>query len=243
MFSVPAATTTAPASTRLTVPSPSTYSTPAASPVFDQNPLDARVGAQLEPAGRPGVVDVGVERRLARVRRAALEAGAAAHAVRVGVRLHRRQLRAERAEAGLDSADALRPVGPLADAEPPLHLLVVRIEVDDEPARLLPLRQVLRVRTQRHLRVDRGRAADTATGDQSDRTAGSAVDQREPDRPPEIVRRLRLPAREVGRGLVRPDLEQEDVPAAIRELACHDSPTRTGADDHDVEALAHPIPR
>ena len=99
------------------------------------------------------------------------------------------------------------------------------------------------MRPQGHLRVDRGRAADAATGDQGDRTAGATVDQRETDRPPEIVRRLRLPPREVGSGLVRPELEQEDAPAAIRELARHDSATRTGADDHDIKSLAHPIPR
>ncbi len=243
MFSVPAATTTAPASTRLVTPSRSTYSTPTASPSSIRTRSTRESARELEPARRPGVVNVGVERRLARVGRAALEARAAAHAVRVGVRPHRLELRAERAEAGLDGADALRPVGSLADPESLLHLVVVRIEVDDEPARLVPLRQVLRVRAQRDLRVDRGRATDAATGDQPDRTAGAAVDQREPDRPPEIVRRLRLPPREVGRRLVRPDLEQEDAAAAIRELAGHDSPTRTGPHDHDVEALAHEIPR
>ena len=211
--------------------------------VLDQDPVDARVGAQLEPARRPGVVDVGVERRLARVRRAALEAGAAAHAVRVGVGAHRLQLRAESAEARLDGAHALPPIRSLADAEPLLHLVVVWIEVDDEPARLVPLGQVLRVRPQRHLRVDRGRAADTATGDQPDGPAGAAVDQGEPDRPPEIVRRLRLPAREVGGGLVRPELQQEHVSPAVRELARHDSAARTGADNDDIEPLAHPIPR
>ena len=61
-------------------------------PVLDHDALDARVRAQLEPARRPGVVDVRVERRLARVRGAALQARAAAHAVRVGVGVHRLEL-------------------------------------------------------------------------------------------------------------------------------------------------------
>ena len=42
---------------------------------------------------------------------------------------------------------------------------------------------------------------------------------------------------------MRAELEQEHAPAAIRELARDDPATRAGADDHDVEALAHPIPR
>ncbi len=247
MFSVPAATTTAPASTLLTVPSSSTYSTPVASPSSIDDPLDACVGAQLEQAGRPGVVDVGVERRLARVRRTALEARAAAHAVRVGVRADRLEFGAECTEAGLDGAHALPPVGALADAQPPLNPVVVRREVGgaegravraDEPARLVPLREVLRVGAQRHLRVDRGRASDTPAGNQPDRAAGPAVDQREPDRPPELVCRLRLPAREIGCGAVRADLQQQHSPAALCELACHDSATRPGADHDDVEPLA-----
>ena len=220
--------------------------------VLDHDPLDARVGAQLEPARRPGVVDVRVERRLAGVRRAALEAGAAAHAVRVGVRAHRLERRAERAEAGLDGAHALRQSVRSRTPSRCLHAVVVRIEVGraerraaraDEPARLVPLREVLRVRAQRDLRVDRRRAADAAAAEQPDRAAGAAVDQREPDRPPEIVRRLCLPAREVGRSLVRAELQQKHAPAAVRELACHDSATRPGADDDHIKTLVHPMPR
>ena len=133
-----------------------------------------------------------------------------------------------------------------------LDAVVVRVEVGraerrapraDDPARLVPLRVVLRVRAQRDLRVDRRRATDAAPAEQRHRAAGAAVDQREPDRPPEVVRRLRLPAREVGGREVRAELEQEDVPAAVGELARDDPAARAGADDHDVEPLAHPIPR
>ena len=99
------------------------------------------------------------------------------------------------------------------------------------------------MRAQRHLRVDRGAAADAAAAEHRDRTAGAAVDQGEPDRPEQLVGRLGLPAGEVGCRLVRAALQQEHAPAALRELARHDPATGAGADDHDVEALAHPIPR
>ena len=162
-------------------------------------------------------------------------------------------VRAERAEAGLDGAHALRPVVALADAEPLLDAVVVRVEVGraerraaraDDAARLVPLRVVLRVRAQRDLRVDRRRCRRrSGPATSADRAAGAAVDQREPDRPPEVVRRLRLPAREVGGGPVRAELEQQHAAAALRELARHDAAARAGADDHDVEPLAHRDPQ
>ena len=96
---------------------------------------------------------------------------------------------------------------------------------------------------QRDLRVDRRRASDAAPAEERDGAAGAAVDQREAHRPEEVVRRLRLPAREVGRGQVRPALEQQYAAAALGELAGDDPAARAGADDHDVEALAHAIPR
>ena len=218
--------------------------------VLDQHALDRRVGAELEQAARPRVVDVGVHRRLAGVRRAALEARAAAHAVRVRVGGDGLELDAEGAEAGLDRADALRPVGALADAEHLLDPVVVRLEVGGgeglaalvrEPARRVPLRDVALVGAQRDLRVDRGRAADAAAGEQGEHLAVGK--RREPQRPPHVVRRLRLPADEVRGREVRADLEQEDVAAALRELACDDAAARAGAHDNDVEVLLHAIPR
>jgi hypothetical protein len=94
-------------------------------------------------------------------------------------------------------------------------------------------------RTQRHFRVDRRRAADAAAADQPDGTSGAAVDHGEPDRPPEVVARLRLPTREVGRGQVRPGLEQQYVAPTLGQLSRHDPAPRAGADDHHIEALAH----
>ena len=41
---------------------------------------------------------------------------------------------------------------------------------------------------------------------------------------------------------MRPDLEQEHVAAALRELARDDTASRAGADDDDVEAVLHAIP-
>ena len=247
MFSVPAATTTAPASTRRAAPSTVDVLDARRLAVLDQHALDARVGAQLELARRPRVVDVGVQRRLAGVRRAALEARAAAHAVRVGVRPNRLERRTELAERRFHRPHALAPVGALADAEPLLDAVVVRrrgrIELNSQTARLFPLRVVLCVRAERHLRVDRRRAADAAPAEQRHCAARAAVDQREADRPPEVVLRLRLPAREVGGGLVRPGLEQQHVPAALGELAGDHAAARTRADDDDVEAFVHEMPR
>ena len=41
---------------------------------------------------------------------------------------------------------------------------------------------------------------------------------------------------------MRAGLEQEDVAAALRELAGDDAPARAGADDDDVEVASHAIP-
>ena len=211
--------------------------------VLDHDALHPSVGAEVEPPGRQGVGDVGVHRRLARVRGTALEARPAPRAVRVRVRAHGLKPGAEAAEGGLDGAHALAPVAALANAEPLLDPVVVRLEVDVEAARLLPFRVVLLVRAKRDLRVDRGGAADAATGDQTDCAAGAAVDEREADRPPEVVGRLRLPASEVGCGLVGPELEQRHAAAALRELARHDAAARARAHHDDVEHVSHPIPR
>ena len=99
------------------------------------------------------------------------------------------------------------------------------------------------MRAQRDLRVDRGAAADAAAAEQRDDTACAAVDRREAHGPEEVVRRLRLPAREVGGRAVRPELEQEHAAAALRELARDHPAAGAGADDDHVEALAHPMPR
>ena len=40
-----------------------------------------------------------------------------------------------------------------------------------------------------------------------------------------------------------PSSSSSTLPAAVRELAGDDPAARAGADDHDVEALAHPMPR
>ena len=221
-------------------------------PVLHDDPLDRGLGAQLEPPGRPGVVDVGVHRRLAGVRRAALQAGAAAHAVRVRVRVHGLEMRAERAEAGLDRVDALAPVRSNADAEPLLDAFVVRAEVatrrtarrrqPTSTARLVPLRVVVVVDAQRDLRVDRRRPADAPGGEERDDPAGAAVDRREPQRPPEVVVRLRLPAREVGGGAVRARLQEQHAAAAVGELPGDDAAAGARADHDDVEPLARAHP-
>jgi len=57
------------------------------------------------------------------------------------------------------------------------------------------------------------------------------------------VRRLRLPAREVGGAKVRSALEQQHVTTALGELARDDAPTGAGPHDDDVESVLHAIPR
>ncbi len=179
--------------------------------VFDQHALDYRLRTQLEPAMGQGVVDVRVHRRLAGVRRTALETGAAAHAVLVRVRPHRLELDAQRAEAGLDRVHALRPVRPLADAEHLLDPVVVglkigrfkrRARVVREPGGGMPLGDVALVGAQGHLRVDRRRAAHAASGEERDDVA--VGERRQAQRPPDVVVRVSLPAHEVRGGAVGP---------------------------------------
>ena len=79
--------------------------------------LDLGVRPQLEDAPRERVGDVGVHRRLAGVRGAALDARAAARAVGVRVRVDRLELGAERPEALVHRVDALLPVGALSHPE------------------------------------------------------------------------------------------------------------------------------
>ena len=108
----------------------------------------------------------------------------------------------------------------------------------------MPLLEIAGVRAERDLRVDGRAAADAPAGDQADDSARAAVDEREANGPPEVVCRLRLPAREVGRREMGPDLEQQDVPPAAGELARDHPAARTRPDDDHVEAVAHPpIPR
>src|SRR5581483_2661740 len=157
---------------------------------------------------------------------------------------------AERAEAAVDRVHAGLPVAPLADAEALLDPLVVRLQVGDrerrravarQPRLRVPLRDVPLVRPQGDLRVDRRRPADAAPGEERD---GVAVgEEAEPDRPPELVRRLRLPAVEVDRGQVRARLEEEDLAPALGELAGDDPAPGAGSDHDDVEAALHAMPR
>ncbi len=218
--------------------------------VLDQHALDRRVRPQLEHASRERVGDVRVHRRLAGVRRAALEAGAALLAVRIRVRGHRLERGAELAERGLDGAHALRPIGALANAEHLLDAGVVRGQVGRserlaalvrEPGRRVPLGEVVPVRAQRDLGVDRGRASDAAAAEERDDVA---VRQRgEAQRPPDVVVRLRLPAREVGGRAVRAALQEQHVASAPAELGGDDASAGARPDHHDVELALHAIPR
>ena len=83
--SAPAATTTTSAADHVHAAVRPEYSTPVASgpaaAILDHHTAHIAVGPQLEPALSPRRMDVGVHRRLAGVRRAALQARAAAHAV------------------------------------------------------------------------------------------------------------------------------------------------------------------
>ena len=221
--------------------------------VLDHDALDVRPCAQLEAARRPGIMDVGVERRLAGVRRATLQARATAHAVRVGVRAHGLEVRPERTEALLDRVNALLPVGALTHTEARLDPVVVRVEVGGaeraparphDPTRGVPLGVVVVGDAKRDLRVHRCRTADAARTEKRNDSPGATVNRGEADRPPEVVVRLRLPAGEVGRRTVRAALEEQDRAPAIGELACDDAATGARSHDDDVEALAHPtIPR
>ena len=250
MFSEPAATTTAPASTVCARRSASTYSTPVASPPsIRMRSTFAFARSSSSPAASASwmyvfIVDlpafVGQPWRHEPQR----------HAVRVRVRAHGLELGAERAEARLERVDALPPVRALAHAEPRLDPVVVRIEVGGgerravlfrQPGRRLPLGDVPVVRAQRDLRVDRRRAADAAAGEERDEPC--LARRREPERPPHVVRRLRLPAREVGGRQVRAGLEQEHVAAPLGELAGDDASARARADDDDLEGSFIATPR
>ena len=227
VLSVPAATTTTPASTRWLAPSASTYSTPRASPSSITTRSTFAPARNSRLPVDPGVVDVGVERRLAGVRRATLQARAAAHAVRVGIGAHRLEMRAERAKARLDRVHALLPIGALTHAEAGLDPVVVRVEVggaegapagSDEPARGVPLGVVVVGDAERDLRVHRRRATDAAGTEHRDDPPSAAVDRGKADRPPEVVIRLRLPAGEVCRRAVRAALEEQDRATTVGEF-------------------------
>ena len=50
-----------------------------------------------------------------------------------------------------------------------------------------------------------------------------------------------LPPSEVGRGAVRPGLDQQDSAAALGKLAGNDATSGAGADNDDVVVLAHAV--
>ncbi len=153
----------------------------------------------------PRRLDVGVQRRLAGVRRAALQARAAAHAVGVRVGDHRLELGAERREArgitvwthvcqswrsrtpsrcSTRSRWGSRSVS--ANGSPRSF---------SEARRGVPLLVVLCGRAQRHLCVDRRRPADAAAAEHRSsvaRRAGGRLGERE--RPPQLVSRAGPPS-------------------------------------------------
>jgi hypothetical protein len=182
--------------------------------VLDEHPVDRCLCPHLEQPARPCIGDPGVPGRLAGVRRTALEAGAAVHAVPVRVGHDRLERVAERLHPALDRMHARLPVRPLADPEPLLDAHVVRLEirrqegphaVRGQAALAVPLGHVLLVRAQGDLRIDGGRPADAAAGEERDHVAVRKGP--EPERPPEGVIRLRLPAVEIDRGQVWTGLE------------------------------------
>src|SRR5215211_1173912 len=208
-----------------------------------------RAEVELARRGRP--VDVGVHRALTGVRRAALEAGTALHAVDVGVGVNRLEPGSQLAEAEVDGAHARRPVRALADTEVLLDPLVMGDEIVDaerlasiahQRARVVPLGELEVVSTQRDLRIQGRGPADAPAAEQRNGPTRAAVDQRHPDWPPEFVSGLRLPPDEVVGRQVGTGLEQEDVSAALRKLRCHHAASGTRTDDDHVEALAHPGP-
>ena len=225
MFSVPAATTTAPASTRSRCAPASTYSTPLRLAVLDQHALDARrprAARACPPPRRRGC-------RCSCVDLPAFVGQPCRHEPQLMqfasvYDAHRLERRAELAEGGLDGADALPPVastrarrGAARRGRNAAPGRGAQNGCCRSPSPLASSFEVLLVRAQRDLRVDRRRPADAATGEQRDRagprrrrSARSRIGHQQ------IVRRLRLPAREVGRGPVRPSLEQEHVAAALR---------------------------
>jgi len=104
----------------------------------------------------------------------------------------------------------------------------------------VPLAQVGIVGAHRDLRVDRRRSTDAAAGDERDRPRTPVGRRhREADRPPEVVRGLGLPSREVVRATVGAELEQQHRAPALRELSGDDAAARAGADHDHVDVLAH----
>ena len=222
----------------------------ASAAILDRHPAHVAIGAQLQPVLDPRRMDVGVERGLARVGRAALQAGAAAHAVRVRVRHHGLELGPERLEPRHHGPDALLPVGALAHAQSLLHLLQVRQQIRlgerlaefvGESRGLVPLLVVLLTGAQRHLGVDRGRAAHAAAPEQDQRRLVGRGRFGERRRPPQLVVGPRLPAHVIGGRLVRTGLEQQHAPAAVRQLARHHATAGTGADHDHFVAVAHSV--
>ena len=221
--------------------------------VSEEDPLDGRIRPQVQLADRGGCMDVGVHRALARVGRAPLEAGPALHAVDVGVGVHGLELMAQLPEAGVDRADALGPVGSLADSEHALDALVVRAQrlrpkglsvVAEQAGGVMPLVELEVVRAKGDLGIHRRRASDAAATEDRDDAARAAVDHRHAQGPPEVMGRLRLPADEVGGGQMGSGLEQDDLAVALRQLAGDHTAPGTRADHDDVAAFAHPaIPR
>ena len=211
---------------------------------LDQDTLDRRVRAQVQPIACERLRDVRVHGRLTGVRRTALQTGAAPHAVRVRVRPDRLELAAERAKAPLHREDALGPIAALPHPEHLLDAVVVRGEVGRgerlaalvrQAACGVPLGDVPLVRTECHLGVDRRRAAHAATGEE--RNGLAARERREAKRPEEVVRRLRLPAREVRGRTVRPGLEQQHVTPTLRQLTRDDTAAGAGPDHDNVELV------
>ena len=193
-------------------------------------------------------MDVDVQRPLAGVRRTALQAGAATHAVRVGVGVDGLERRAERCEAGLDGPHALLPVGPLADPEGLLDALDVWQQVTlteglaaatQQAARRVPLRIVLGVGAQTDLRVDRRPAADAAPAKEGDGLTLVRRRNRLGDRPPEVAVRLCLPAHEVGCTAVLADLKQQHAATALCKLAGDQAAAGARTDHDDLEVLGY----
>src|SRR5262249_61939735 len=87
---------------------------------------------------------------------------------------------------------------------------------------------------------DPGRPGAAAAGEECDHVA--VGQEAETERPPEGVVRLRLPAVEVDRGQVRSCLEQENVLAALGELARDHAAAGAGPDHDDLEVVLHDTP-
>ena len=164
--------------------------------------------------------------------------------------MHGLELDTHRTEARLDRVHALAPVAPLANTEHALDPFEVRIEISPrerlaalvgQPGETVPLRNVPLVGAQGDLGVDRGRAADAAPREEREHLA--ARERCQAKRPEEVVRGLRLPAREIRRREMRACLEQHHIAATLRELARDHATAGTRADDDDVDSrVYHAIP-